>query len=147
MLYNLNFAKLLSETQLEYAPKNVCFEDTWYCPASDDMLRRMGYKKVINTPYPEDGKSYVYYWRETSNNIKKYWEAQPDPEPLTPSQEREYAYETELICKYGNGVYTVDEMNDLWFKYSAEGATEKVQEIQEIIVAAKEEIRKKYPDK
>ena len=146
MLYNRNFGKLNGQS-LEYAPQNELYNGSWYIPASETILRKLGWKQIVDTPYPSDGKSYTMSWKETAKQIKKVWTRVPDPAPLTPSEQREKAYQEELICKYGNGIYTVDYMNKLWYEYSAEGNTEKVNEITEIIAAAKAEIREKYPDK
>ena len=106
------------------------------------------YKKIVEAPYPDDGNLYVSKWEETSKEIIRVWVEvpRPEPEPLTPVEQRELAYETELICEYGNGVYTVDYMNKLWYEYSAEGNVEKAEEIQQIIAEAKAEIRERYPD-
>lgn len=148
MQYNYNYGKLIEETVIEYAPINALARGVWYCPAPDDVLESLLYKKVIDTPFPDDGKQYTFTWHETSSVIEKVWTPIPDPqpEPLTPAQQRELAYETELICPWGNGLYTVDYMNDLWAKYSAEGNEEIASEIQEIIAAAKADIRQRYPD-
>ena len=148
---NSSFGKLKGQI-IEYAPTNARYKNTYYCPAPPDVLINLGYKIVVNTPYPDDGNYYISSWSESKTQITKVWKKtspppEPEPEPLTPVQEREKAYETELICKYGNGVYTVDEMNRFWSEYSAEGNKAKVKEIQSIISKAKAEIRKKYPDK
>lgn len=57
MLYNYNFGKLVNG-DIIYAPQNILYEGTWYCPANDTQLKKLGYKKVIDTSYPDDG--YVY---------------------------------------------------------------------------------------
>lgn len=85
-------------------------------------------------------------WSETSTSIVKVWRRLPDPAPPTPAQQRENAYQTEPVCMYGNGVYTVDYMNKLWYEYSAEGDAEKVSTIQASIVEGKQIIRERYPD-
>lgn len=145
MLYNKDFGKL-NNNELEYAPLNGKVGNTWYAPLGEVQLRTLGYKYIENTPCPTDGKNYVKGWKELKNKIKVTWTLSTD-EPLTPPQQRELAYETELICNWGNGVYTVDYMNSLWTKYSAEGAIETVEEIQSIISTAKQEIRERYPDR
>ena len=145
MLRNYDFGKYVSESDIDYAPLNVCINDVWYCPADDSVLKSLNYKNVILTRKPDDGKLYEPYWYETTKSIKQKWRECVIP-PLTPSELREHAYETEEICPYGDGFYTVDYMNDLWYKYSAEGNTEKAGAIQEIIATAKEYIREEYPD-
>lgn len=134
---------------LQYAPRNAEYEGTYYCPAPENVLRNLGFKNVILKPYPDDGHEYEQKWEEASGTIKQKWVRLPDPpqpDPPTPPEQREIAYSTEPICRYGNGIYTVDYMNKLWYEYSAEGETEKTTEIQEIIAAAKAEIRERYPD-
>ena len=144
-MYNKSYAKLLEGNQLEYAPLNICIDDTWYCPATDTMLKGLGYKEIIDVPYPEDGKHYSFTWRETTKSIKKVWKELPKRKELTPKENRQFSYETELLCEYEGILYTVDDMNILWCKYSAEGS-EKAVAIQNIISEAKSKIRERYPD-
>ena len=118
----------------------------WYCPASDAQLKANGYKVVINTNYPYDGHQYSGSWKETKTRITRVWTQLPDPEPPTQSELRENAYATEKICGYNGGTYTVDEMNRLWYEYSAEGDLEKTVEISSIIAEAKRMIRERYPE-
>ena len=146
MLYNYDFGKLESDGQtLDYAPLNVQINGTWYCPASSTQLKDMGYKPIEDVPRPDDGNEYTSTWKELTKVIKRVWVKVRDTR--TPLQKREDAYKTLLICEYGDGVYTVDHMNNLWYEYSAEGNIEKSTNIQEIISEAKNKIRKKYPDK
>lgn len=70
---------------------------------------------------------------------------EPEPEPLTPEQLREQAYETEPCIEWQGEMITVDQANDLWLKYSAEGS-EIANELSELIVEAKTKIRVQYPD-
>lgn len=143
MLYNEDFGKLV-ERSLEYAPLNILYKNVWYCPAPESILRKCGYKEIVDTPCPKDEHEYAYSWKETDTQIIKIWAKVPDP---TPAQKREKAYQEELICRYGNGVYTVDFMNKLWWEYSAEGNRNRAKEIKEIIAEAKADIRERYPDK
>lgn len=69
----------------------------------------------------------------------------PAPEQPTPSEQREQAYETMKIIEWQGEQITVDEANDLWMKYSAEGS-EVANTLSELIVKAKAHIRELYPD-
>lgn len=69
----------------------------------------------------------------------------PEPEQPTPSEQREQAYETMKIIEWQGEQITVDEANDLWLKYSAEGS-EVANTLSELIVKAKAHIRELYPD-
>lgn len=69
----------------------------------------------------------------------------PEPEQPTPSEQREQAYETMKIIEWQGEQITVDEANDLWMKYSAEGS-EVANTLSELIVKAKAHIRELYPD-
>ena len=84
MLYNYEFGKLTDEV-LEYAPKNIEVENTWYIPASEEILFQSGYKKIVNTPYPDDGKYYVGSWEVQDGEIVQIWtETTPPSEPEPP---------------------------------------------------------------
>lgn len=64
----------------------------------------------------------------------------------TPQEKRKWAYENELSIIYRDEAITVNAANKQFMKYTAEGATEKCQELQQLIAAAKDMIRSTYPD-
>ena len=63
----------------------------------------------------------------------------------TPAEQREQAYNTERIIEWDGELLTVTEAATLWQYYAAEGS-EKAGDLTALIVAAKENIRAKYPD-
>lgn len=64
---------------------------------------------------------------------------------FTPEELREQAYETEKLIEWGGVMLTVDEANDKFLKYDAEGNT-KADELTALIAAAKAGIRERFPD-
>ena len=82
MLYNYNFGQLNGQA-ITYAPKNLEVNNTWYIPCLDENLYiEAGYMKIINTPYPDDGKYYIGSWEIQEGQIVKVWtEITPPPEP------------------------------------------------------------------
>ena len=70
-----------------------------------------------------------------------YWEYIP----FTPMELREKAYETERCIEWDGNIMTVDEANDMFLKYDAEGNT-KANELTSLIAAAKAEIRERFPN-
>lgn len=64
----------------------------------------------------------------------------------TPQEKRKWAYENELSIIYRGEAITVDAANKQFMEYTAEGAVEKCQELQQLIAAAKDTIRNTYPD-
>lgn len=64
---------------------------------------------------------------------------------LSPSEQREQAYNTEKIISWGGESMTVTEAATLWSYYAAEGS-DKATELTTLIVTAKAEIREKYPE-
>ena len=66
--------------------------------------------------------------------------------PYTAKELRELKYETEKNITFDGELLTVDDANDLWLKYQAEGDTVKTNQLTEIISAKKAEIRETYPD-
>lgn len=69
----------------------------------------------------------------------------PEPEPVTPAQQREEAYNTEKIIEWEGNLLTVTEAAQLWQYYAAEG-NGKANVLTELIAQAKATIREKYPD-
>lgn len=71
-------------------------------------------------------------------------EPEPEAEP-TPAEQREQAYNTEKVIEWDGSKLTVTEAAKLWQYYAAEGS-DKANQLQTLIAAAKAEIRAKYPD-
>ena len=71
---------------------------------------------------------------------------EPVPDTPTARELREAAYETERAVEYDGEVLTVDEANELWKRYSAEGDNAKAGEITAVIAQVKGEIRARYPE-
>ncbi len=72
----------------------------------------------------------------------------PEEEPahvLTPAEQRKLAYETEPLIEWEGEQITVDAANRLWLGYAAEESP-KADELQTMIIAAKTEIRERFPD-
>ena len=65
--------------------------------------------------------------------------------PFTPMELREKAYETEKCIEWDGNIMTVDEANDMFLKYNAEGNA-KADELTALIAASKAEIRERFPD-
>lgn len=89
---------------------------------------------------------------ETINDIETVvaWEPIDIPTPiepvLTPKELREKAYETDKIISWDDSMLTVDEAEDLFMKYFAEGKEEVYSVLRDLISAAKDYIREQYPD-
>ena len=52
------------------------------------LLLQYGYKPIILTEYPSDGKSYIDSWTETETEITQVWTEQPqtDDDPISDSE-------------------------------------------------------------
>ena len=74
------------------------------------------------------------------------WKASlPEPVPVTPTEQREEAYNTEKIIEWEGKLLTVTEAAQLWQYYAAEG-NDKATTLTGLIAEAKAAIREKYPD-
>ena len=62
------------------------------------------------------------------------------------SQLREEIYNTEKNIEWEKSMITVTEASQKWLYYTAEGDSEKADELQKLIKKTKQEIRKKYPN-
>lgn len=69
-----------------------------------------------------------------------------EPEPPTPAQLREEAYNTQAIIEWGGEMLTVAKATQLWKHYTVEGDNDKIQELVNLITKAKIAIWKQYPD-
>lgn len=63
----------------------------------------------------------------------------------TPEGIRQNEYKTNPLIEWRGESITVDQANLVYLQYSAEGS-EKANEVQALIVTAKESIRQMYPD-
>ena len=70
----------------------------------------------------------------------------PKPEPPTPAQLREEAYNTQAVIAWDGSMLTVTEASQKWQYYAAEGNAEKTEELTSLIARAKQSIREQYPD-
>ena len=97
---------------------------------------------IIEETYP------ACEYHENTHAILSYNEEQGihwEYVPFTPVELREKAYETEKCIEWEGTMMTVDEANDMFLKYNAEGNT-KSDELTTLIAAAKAEIRERFPD-
>ena len=69
-----------------------------------------------------------------------------DPEPTTPAQLREEAYNTQAIIEWDGDMLTVTQASQKWQYYAAEGDTAKTDALTALIAEAKASIREQYPD-
>ena len=152
MLYNKNYGKLVGQS-LQYAPKNIDIDGTWYIPASGEQLISQGYYFIVDTPYPIDGKNYAMSWKIEGTNLIKVWTEIPDPpDTRTPAEKREHEYETRLCVVFpenSNELITIDEGVKLVYEYSCETteiAAQIVTYLKGQITEQKAIIRQEFPD-
>lgn len=86
----MKYAKLISSTELDYAPHTVTVGNTIYNPYPVELLLADGYKPVTFTPVPErEGYYYTPKYTETTAAIVQCWEeheSEPDPIELIRAQ-------------------------------------------------------------
>lgn len=106
---------------------------------SIEQIESIGYKEIIHADgdrgIVEDGN---YIIIETPVYV---------PPVLTPVQQREQAYKTDKIIEWQGEMLTCDEARlNRMSAYSYSGQTEKLGQLQELWMAARESIQLKYPD-
>lgn len=75
----IRYGKLING-QLEYAPLNKYQQGVWYIPCPPTLLVKEGYKIVVLTEKPNDGKEYQPAWEETVTAITQVWRSEEDNE-------------------------------------------------------------------
>lgn len=149
MLYNREYGRLV-DNNLEYAPRNVEIDNTWYIPAGEEQFLQAGYYPIENTFYPQDGKIYSSSWELRDNKIVQVWMEIPEPpDTRIPAEKREEQYETKECIVYNGDVVTIDEAVKLVYEYSCENtetANELVEDLKEQITTQKAIIRREYPN-
>ena len=78
----------LVDGELRGAPRPIKTENGDVFTNDPALLLQYGYKPIILTEYPSDGKSYVGSWTETETEIKQVWTEQPqtDDDPISDSE-------------------------------------------------------------
>lgn len=74
-----------------------------------------------------------------------YMSEHPEYAP-TPSEQRKHIYETEPLISWQGEILTIDEAEELFGHYFAEGKQETYETLQNLIAPAKAAIREQYPD-
>ena len=65
---------------LHSAPRPIKTADGDVFTNDPALLLQYGYKPIILTEYPSDGKSYIDSWAETETEITQVWTEQPQTE-------------------------------------------------------------------
>ena len=73
------YGKLI-DGELRGAPRPIKTADGDVFTNDPDLLLQYGYKPIILTDCPSDGKSYVGSWTETETEITQVWTEQPQTE-------------------------------------------------------------------
>ena len=74
--------------ELRGAPRPIKTEQGDVFTNDPALLLRYGYKPIILTEYPSDGKSYIDSWAETETEITQIWTELPqtDDDPISDSE-------------------------------------------------------------
>ncbi len=76
----------LVDGELRGAPRPIRTENGDVFTNDPALLLQYGYKPIILTDYPSDGKSYIGSWTETETEITQVWTEQPQTDEATPEQ-------------------------------------------------------------
>ena len=81
------YGKLI-DGELRGAPRPIRTENGDVFTNDPALLLQYGYKPIILTEYPSDGKSYVGSWTETETEITQVWTEvqQSDDDPISDSE-------------------------------------------------------------
>ena len=73
---------------LRGAPRPIRTENGDVFTNDPSIYLANGYKPIILTEYPSDGKYYIDSWTETETEIKQVWTEQPqtDDDPISDSE-------------------------------------------------------------
>lgn len=78
----------LVDGELRGAPRPIKTADGDVFTTDPALLLQYGYKPIILTEYPSDGKSYIDSWTETETEITQTWTEvqQSDDDPISDSE-------------------------------------------------------------
>ena len=58
---------------LIFSPRDIIFDGKRVVNPSEDMLKTLGYKPYVSTPYPQDDLHYKQSYVKTDNEITLVW--------------------------------------------------------------------------
>ena len=76
------YGKLI-DSELRGAPRPIKTSEGDVFTNDPAIYLANGYKRIILTDCPSDGKSYVSSWTETESEIKQIWTAAEPPEDIS----------------------------------------------------------------
>ena len=79
------FGKLVNG-ELRGAPRPIKTADGDVFTTDPALLLHYGYKPIILTEYPSDGKSYIDSWAETETEITQIWTELPQTDEISDSE-------------------------------------------------------------
>ena len=79
------FGKLVNG-ELRGAPRPIRTENGDVFTNDPALLLQYGYKPIILTEYPSDGKSYIDSWAETETEITQIWTELPQTDEISDSE-------------------------------------------------------------
>ena len=86
--YNIMMYAKIENGELRGAPRPIRTENGDVFTTDPNLLLHYGYKPIISTDCPSDGKSYISSWAETETEIIQVWTEQPqmDDDPISDSE-------------------------------------------------------------
>ena len=79
------YGKLI-DGELRGAPRPIKTENGDVFTNDPALLLQYGYKPIILTEYPSDGKSYIDSWAETETEITQIWTELPQTDEISDSE-------------------------------------------------------------
>lgn len=76
----------LVDGELRGAPNPLKTEESYIFTNNAAIYLANGYKPIILTDSPSDGKNYIGSWTETETEITQVWTEQPQTDEATPEQ-------------------------------------------------------------
>lgn len=122
-------------------PQSTPFEGAFVLP--EELLNTYIATMGFATLQVEEG---VITSVETNQEAYDEYQAAHPPYVPSPAERREHEYETTPCISWGGEQITVDQANQKWSAYTAEGDVEIAQELTALIADAKANIRKQIPD-
>ena len=72
--------------ELRGAPRPIKTSEGDVFTTDPALLLQYGYKPIITSEYPSDGKSYIDSWTETETEIAQVWTEQPQTDEISDSE-------------------------------------------------------------
>ena len=127
-----HYVKIISATQLQFAPKPATYNGTYYSDVPDEVNEAQGYTEYIQTPMPDvpDAEHHVeFVYQIVDGKITEVWTVVADDPADICARLREYLNDTDkYYIQWQEGDKTDEQYEP--YRVARQAARERIRELE-----------------